>query len=151
MRVMAMTALVASGLVFHACGGNADDEGSGSVSLRVSSVEELEIPEEGTPGERLEALWSQTRPLVERDAGAGYDDAEYQARRQPIWRAWTSLQMSVAGEDDRVSEIIPRVLELINQVYGWTAFSPEERAKKRSNKARTAGLIEEIDQEIGKL
>ena len=157
MRIASSAVSVAAlAVVLTGCGssepaGTSSAATSTGAASTASSAEDLTVPEEGTPAERLKALWSRTKPIVERDAKGGYDDEEYMRRRRPLWSAWTSLQMSLAGEDDRVSRIIPRVLELLNQAYGWTAYSPEERAKRRANEGRTAKLIEEIDEEIGKL
>jgi hypothetical protein len=73
----------------------------------------IEVPETGTPAERLKKLWQATRPHLLADAKAALSDAEYQKRRAPIWSAWIQLQMSVAGDDDQVDRIIPDVLGLL--------------------------------------
>lgn len=160
MRISLVLTAVAAvcALAGGACGGGDARPGEDATAAAASDATQpvvegdtLDVPEEGTPAERLEVLWSRTKPIIERDAQSGYDDAEYMRRREPIWSAWISLQIDASGEDDRASEIIPKVLALINQAYGWTAYSPEERTKRRSNKGRTARLIEEIDQEVGKL
>jgi hypothetical protein len=96
-----------------------------------AAQDEIEFPESGTPSERAKKLWHASRTRVLADAEAALSDAEYQKRRAPIWGAWTRLQMSVAGQDDRVDEIIPDVLGLLNDVYGWTAFPPAKRQEIR--------------------
>jgi hypothetical protein len=101
--------------------------------------DEIEFPETGTPAERAKKLWQASRTRVLADAKAALSDAEYQKRRAPIWGAWSRLQMSIAGKDDRVSDVIPDVLGLLNDVYGWTAFPPAERQEIRD---RTRPFVE---------
>ena len=146
----ALTLLMGSLLLLASCSNDQAVPGAEPAAPPAQAEHEdrLEAPEEGPAAQRAKALWGQTRPLVERDAKAGYSDSEYLSRRQPIWSAWTSLQMSVAGEDERVSRVIPKVLELINQVYGWPAFPAERRAEERRKAGRIERQIGELDRSI---
>ena len=102
-----------------------------AVAAGQANAAELKAPEEGTAAERTKKLWQASRPVIGADAKANYSDAEYMKRRGPVWQAWIGLQMSTAGENTAVSKLIPDVLSLINDVYGWTADSPARRQEIR--------------------
>jgi hypothetical protein len=121
-------------------------------TLPRAEAKEIEFPESGTPVERGKKLWQETRTHVLADAKAALSDAEYQKRRVPIWGAWTRLQMSIAGEDDQVSRIIPDVLGLLNDTYGWTAFPAAQRQEIRDRKRKyTEQHVAEFDQRFAAL
>jgi hypothetical protein len=112
----------------------------------------IEFPEEGTPAERVQRLWQASRSHILADAKAALSDAEYQKRRSPIWGAWTRMQMSLAGESDAVSQLIPDVLGLLNRTYGWTADPPAKRQENRDrSRAFTAERVAEMDKRVAAL
>jgi hypothetical protein len=114
--------------------------------------DEIEVPETGTPVERAKKLWQASRGHVLADAKAALSDGEYQKRRGPIWGAWIRLQMNVAGEDDQASRVIPDVLGLLNDTYGWTADSPAKRQEIRDRKrAFTEERVAELDKRFDAL
>ncbi len=114
--------------------------------------EALAVPDEGTAAERARKLWQASRPVILADAKANYPDAEYMKRRGPVWSAWTTLQMVTAGEDDGVSRLIPDVLRLLNDVYGWTADAPAKRKEIRDRaRPRAAERVAEIDARVASL
>lgn len=113
---------------------------------------QLAFPESGSPAQRARALWKETRPHVLADAAAALGDAEYMKRRQPIWGAWIRLQMETAGEDERVSRLIPDVLRLLNDTYGWTADAPAKRQEIRDRRRPFTGkYVEAIDGKVAAL
>jgi hypothetical protein len=114
-------------------------------TLPVARAKEIEFPETGTPVERAQKLWQSSRTHILEDAKAALSDAEYQTRRGPIWSAWTRLQMSIAGEEDQVSRIIPDILGLLNRTYGWTADSPDR------SRPFTEKRVAEIDERLAAL
>jgi hypothetical protein len=121
-------------------------------TLPDARAKEIEFPETGTPVERAQKLWQDSRTHVLTDAKAALSDAEYQKRRGPIWSAWTRLQMSIAGEDDQVSRIIPDILSLLNKTYGWTADSPAKRQENRDrSRPFTEKRVAEIDERLAAL
>lgn len=121
--------------------------GQANVAFAAGEAGEIKVPEEGTAAERAKKLWKASRPVILNDAKANYTDAEYMKRRAPVWRAWTTLQMHAAGENDRVSHLIPDVLGLLNDVYGWTADPPQKRKEIRD---RTRRFVEERVAELDK-
>ena len=121
--------------------------GQTKVAFAAGEAGEIKVPEEGTAAERAKKLWKASRPVILNDAKANYADAEYMKRRGSVWRAWTTLQMYTAGEDDRVSRVIPDVLGLLNDVYGWTADPPQKRKEIRD---RTRRFVEERVAELDK-
>lgn len=121
--------------------------GQADVAFAAGEAGEIKVPEEGTAAERAKKLWKASRPVILNDAKANYPDAEYMKRRGPVWRAWTTLQMYTAGEDERVSHLIPDVLGLLNDVYGWTADPPQKRKEIRD---RTRRFVEERVGELDK-
>jgi hypothetical protein len=148
MRKVTIALMLVSGL---ACGAGGNGRSADVASPgETGEAQQLEVPEEGPYNQRVKTLWELTRPIVQADAQAGHSDAEYLARRQPIWNAWIGLQMSAAGEGSEAeqqprSEAIIKVLDLLNQVYGWPAFSVAEREEERRKTGRIQNLVEEID------
>jgi hypothetical protein len=123
-----------------------------SATLPGARAKEIEFPETGTPVERAQKLWQASRTHILDDAKAALSDAEYQTRRGPIWSAWTRLQMSIAGEEDQVSRIIPDILGLLNRTYGWTADSPAKRQENRDrSRPFTEKRVAEIDERLAAL
>jgi hypothetical protein len=115
-------------------------------------LEVFAVLDEGTAAERARKLWQASRPVILADAKANYPDAEYMKRRGPVWSAWTTLQMVTADEDDGVSRLIPDVLRLLNDVYGWTADAPAKRKEIRDRaRPRVAERVAEIDARVASL
>jgi hypothetical protein len=126
--------------------------GQANIAFAAEEAGRIEVPEDGTAAERAKALWKASRPVILADAKANYSDAEYMKRRGPVWNAWTTLQMSTAGEDDRVSKLIPDILGLLNDVYGWTANPPEKRQEIRDRKRKfVEERIVELDKRMAAL
>jgi hypothetical protein len=126
--------------------------------LTVSSgaAEELVVqaPESGPITARVRQLWQETRPIIEKDAQAARSDAYYQARRGPLFEAWVKLQVanSLAEQPSGdVGQVIPRILETIEQVYGFPGFSEAERIKNRQNVGRSLYLLKDVDKLISRL
>jgi hypothetical protein len=113
---------------------------------------EIAVPRQGDLLARVRGLWAQTRPLVEADAASGQDDAWFQARRTPIFGAWVELQR-VRDEEagvppasrEAIARLIPRILELVDQVYGFPGYTREKREQARANQGRTRHLIKDIE------
>lgn len=62
------------------------------------------------------------------------------------------MQMELAGEDDRVSKLIPEILRLLNDTYGWTADTAAKRQEIRDRKRPfTARHVAEIDERVAAL
>jgi hypothetical protein len=112
----------------------------------------IEVPEDGTAAERAKALWKASRPVILADAKASYSDAEYMKRRGPVWNAWSRLQMSTAGEKNGVGRLIPDILGLLNDVYGWTAAPPKTRQEERDRKRKfVEPRVAELDKRVAAL
>jgi hypothetical protein len=114
----------------------------------------IQVPESGPLTRKVKQLWQTTRPIIEADARANQSDAYYQARRTPMFTAWVRLQMdnSIATDSSEdVSRLIPRILEVIDHVYGFPGFSEAQRVAQRKNAGRTAYLIKDIDRRLSKL
>lgn len=61
----------------------------------------------------------------------------------------SGLQMATAGENAAVSKLIPDVLRLINDVYGWTADSPAKRQEIRDRVRKSVeDRIAELDKRV---
>ncbi|MEJ2685323.1 MAG: hypothetical protein P8Z71_13135 [Candidatus Sulfobium sp.] len=111
----------------------------------------IKVPESGSLPEQVRSLWATTLPIIRNDASAGLSDADYQARRVPLFSAWMTLQAQNGSDpkgSDRISRLIPRILELIDHVYGFPGTPPAERIKERRNKGRTEYLITDIEKQI---
>jgi hypothetical protein len=132
--------------------GPAQQENKGAESNGAGKQElSIKVPESGSLPERVRALWRTTLPIIKGDAEAGLSDADYQARRLPLFSAWVTLQQENANSsasDNRVSELIPRILELIDHVYGFPGTPADRRIKERQNRGRTDYLIDDINKQI---
>lgn len=121
--------------------------GPANVAFAAGEAREIEVPEDGTAAERAKKLWQASRPVILADAKGNYSDAEYMKRRGPVWNAWTRLQMSTASEDNGVGRLIPDILGLLNDVYGWTAYPPKTRQEIRD---RTREFVDDRVAELDK-
>jgi hypothetical protein len=118
----------------------------------------ITTPKEGDLLARVRTLWAQTLPLVQADAASGRDDAWFQGRRTPIFSAWVGLQRVRDAEAgvppatrEAIARLIPRILELVDQVYGFPGYSQEKREKARANQGRTRHLIKDIQTKLAAL
>lgn len=92
------------------------------------------VPADGTPGERVKKLWESTSPMIKADARAKIVDREYQEKRTPLFSAWVMLQgkLSLAEQkDEQAQRVIPEVLKMIDNLYGFPGFDADRRAKDR--------------------
>jgi hypothetical protein len=110
----------------------------------------IQVPDSGPITQRVKQFWQTTRPIIEADAQASLSEARYQARRNVLFAAWVRLQAAPNSTDD-VGRLIPRILELIDHVYGFPGYSEVKRIKKRQNVGRTNYLLKEIDRRVDKL
>jgi hypothetical protein len=120
------------------------------------SAEELvvQVPESGPISARVHQLWQETRPIIEQDARAGQNDAYYQARRGPLFEAWVKLQVAnslAEHPSEDVGQLIPRILETIDQVYGFPGFTEAERINHRQNVGRSIYLLKDVDKRISRI
>lgn len=127
---------------------------AGQVHFAIAAAQaaDIEVPEDGTPAERAKKLWQASRPVILSDAKANYGDAEYMKRREPLWRAWTRLQMSTAGAEGGLGRVIPDILGLLNDVYGWTAYPAQKRQEIRDRSRKFVGeRVVELDKRLAAL
>jgi len=126
--------------------------GQAHIAFAAGEAAKIEVPEEGTAAERAKTLWKASRPVILADAKANYPDAEYMKRRGPVWNAWIRLQMSTAGESNGVGRLIPDILGLLNDVYGWTADPPKTRQEGRDRKRKfVEERVAELDKRVAGL
>jgi hypothetical protein len=89
--------------------------------------------------------------VIKADAEAKLSEAEYQARRAPLFRAWLDLQsqLSLLGRADGImgERSTSDVLALINRVYGYPGYTETERQQRRRNTNVTKELLE-LDRRI---
>jgi hypothetical protein len=126
--------------------------GQAPIAFAAGEAGKIEVPEDGTAAERAKTLWKASRPVILADAKANYPDAEYMKRRGPVWNAWIRLQMSTASENNGVGRLIPDILGLLNDVYGWTADAPKKRQEGRDRKRKfVEGRVAELDKRVAAL
>jgi hypothetical protein len=122
-----------------------------SPASKESTHRGLTVPQSGTPGERVRKLWAESKLVIKADAEAKLSDAEYQARREPLFRAWLDLQsqLSLLGRADGImgERSTSDVLALINRVYGYPGYTETERQQRRRNTNVTKELLE-LDRRI---
>jgi hypothetical protein len=111
----------------------------------------LTVPQSGTPGERIRKLWAESKLVIKADAEAKLSEAEYQARRGPLFRAWLDLQsqLSLLGRADGImgERTASEVLALINRVYGYPGYTETDRQQRRRNTNVMKELLE-LDRRI---
>jgi hypothetical protein len=112
--------------------------GQAHIAFAAGEAGKIEVPEDGTAAERAKTLWKASRPVILADAKANYSDAEYMKRRGPVWNAWSRLQMSTAGENNGVGRLIPDILGLLNDVYGWTRTRPKRGRRDATESASSS-------------
>jgi hypothetical protein len=97
----------------------------------------LSSPPSETPGQRIRKLWAESKLVIKADAEAKLSEAEYQARREPLFRTWLDLQsqLSMLGRPDGImgERAVSEILALINRVYGYPGYSETERQQRRRN------------------
>jgi hypothetical protein len=135
--------------------------GQANVAFAAGEAREIEVPKEGKAAERAKKLWEASRPVILADAKANYPDAEYMKRLEPVYNTWTTLQGNMGGEDDRVGDLtsdtlfwdlIPDILGLLNDVYGWTGDPPEKRQERRNRRRKfVEKKIAELDKRVAAL
>ena len=104
-----------------------------------AKVNKLTILTAGSSKERINDLWRQSRPIIEKDAKADLSDAKYLNLRSPLFDVWGNLQFKLAWENrkvlspasDKAQRVIPEILGLIDKLYGFPGYSNIMREKKR--------------------
>jgi hypothetical protein len=108
-------------------------------------------PKLGTPGQRIRTLWAESKLVIKADAEAKLSEAEYQARRGPLFRTWLDLQsqLSLLGRPDGITgeRTVSEVLALINRVYGYPGYTETDRQQRRRNTNVMKELLE-LDRRI---
>jgi hypothetical protein len=126
------------------------DKQSSSKPARPASKESahtgLPGPKLGTPGQRIRKLWAESKLVIKADAEAKLSEAEYQARRVPLFRTWLDLQsqLSFLGRADGITgeRTVSEVLALINRVYGYPGYTETVRQQRRRNTNVMKELLE---------
>ncbi len=127
----------------------------GRALLALAAGALIEAPREGDLLERVHKLWAQTLPMVEADLAAGREDAWYLERRRPLFTAWVMLQAMPEDKSgvptqtrDAIGRLIPRILELVDHVYGFPGYSQAKREQNRANQGRARFLIKDIEKKL---
>lgn len=118
------------------CGdsGKQDPSPAGKTPPPVEKAGGFVVPADGTPGERVKKLWESTSPVIRADARATLGDKEYQDKRTSLFSAWVMLQgkLSLAEpKDEKAQRIIPEILKMIDNLYGFPGFDQARREKDR--------------------
>jgi hypothetical protein len=131
-----MGILMALCLVFIvSCSGSKSENADGSSdSLKGEKAGKFIVPNDGAPSQKVKQLWETTSPVIKADAKASLLDKGYQEKRASLFSAWVMLQgkLSLAEpKDERAQRVIPEVLKLIDNLYGFPGYKPEKREKDR--------------------
>ncbi|MHB8108575.1 MAG: hypothetical protein ACYDHW_00915 [Syntrophorhabdaceae bacterium] len=132
-----MGILIAICLVFtvNCCSGSkSENADKSSDSLRGEKAGKSIVTHDGTPAQKVKQLWETTSPVIKSDAKASLLDKDYQEKRASLFSAWVMLQgkLSLAEpKDERAQRVIPEVLKLIDNLYGFPGYKPEKREKDR--------------------
>jgi hypothetical protein len=139
------------GILAAGCTKEPSQAGKNGAGVEKKQELSIKVPESGSLAERVRALWATTSPIIQADAAAGLSDADYQARRLPLFSAWVTLQSQNASDpktDEQIGRLIPRILELIDHVYGFPGTPADRRIKERQNAGRTNYLIADIEKQV---
>lgn len=125
---------------------------SALIAEATADIRKLDIPESGTPSERVRQLWERTRPVILADAKASLSDTEYLTMRPALFDAWVGLQLRLSQEKRGAKakgapadKAIVEVLGLIDKVYGIPYYKAEKRLKTR------ARVTKRIDKHLARL
>jgi len=98
---------------------------AGVAGLAAFDVPPLVPPTDGTPAERVLALWNQTKPIMLADGAEVLNDQQALARGAPLIEVWTRLEADLAASEEGGET--HAVLKLLNDFYGRPASTPERR------------------------
>jgi len=120
----------------------------------------MDAPGNATYGQHIVALWEKTKPALREDLAANLPDAEYLRLGKTMRAAWVNLQVhgslhhadkrgsGVADtRDDTLADLVGKIIELVDDVYGWPPDTPREREDKRQamRKSRLEYKIKRFD------
>ena len=120
----------------------------------------VDEPGDATYKQHIVALWEKTKPVLREDLAADYADADYLRLGKPMRVAWVNLQvhgsLSHAGKrdsgaedtkDDRLADLVGKIIGLVDDVYGWPPNTPQKREEIRANlrKSRLEYKIKQFD------
>jgi len=139
-------------LILAACGSEREERDTGGI-MQDEGKSTLVIPEGKDNVEKLKKLWDITKPIIQADEKAKLTDDQYLEKRNDVFGVWVDLQIENSTNDTNsgVSQLLPRILELVDHVYGFPGFTQEEREEERENTGRTEYLIEDIEEKIAAL
>ncbi|EFL52701.1 hypothetical protein DesfrDRAFT_0331 [Solidesulfovibrio fructosivorans JJ]] len=120
----------------------------------------VDEPGDATYKQHIVALWEKTKPVLREDLAANLSDAEYLRLGKPMRAAWVNLQVHAslrhAGKrdsgvedtkDHTFADLVGKIIELVDDVYGWPPDTPREREDKRQamRKSRLEHKIKRFD------
>ena len=157
-------------LLAGGCGGSGGSGGSGKSkpSLPVKAEDNSESrlsfriddDSSATYKQHINELWEKTKPVLRADAAANLSDEQLLQRGKEIKQAWVNLQAHGSmhhqtkrdsGEEDtrdhKLANLTGNVIGLIDDLYGWPAYTKEKREGVRANlrKGRLEYKIKEFD------
>lgn len=94
----------------------------------------LSLPPPGEPGQRVLALWKQTKPIAVQDASTPHHDAEWLQMGRPLLVSWETLQSQVADSD--ASGDARAVVKFMHDLYGREAAQEARRRATRLDALR---------------
>ncbi len=158
--------VMACSLLTVACGGGggkssgtsspakAEDKGTLRIGFRIDD------DSSGTYKQHINDLWEKTKPFLREDAAANLTDEQLLQLGKEIKPAWVNLQahgslhhqpkLDNAEEDTKdhkLGNLTANVIGLIDDLYGWPAYTKEKREEVRANlrKGRLEYKIKEFD------
>lgn len=117
-----------------------------SAATAAGNTPPLTVPTAGSAAERVQTLWTATRPRILEDASQPLSDAQLVARGSPLIDAWTSLETSLGDADDGD---VHAVLKFLGDLYGREQSSPQRRSALRNDARQTFGMrLDRLEQRL---
>lgn len=161
--ILFMVLVIICSLLAGGCGGGksksslpvkAEDNSASRLSFRIDD------DSSATYKQHINELWDKTKPILRADAAANLSDEQLLQRGKEIKQAWVNLQAHGSihhqtkrdsGEEDtrdhKLANLTGNVIGLIDDLYGWPAYTKEKREGVRANlrKGRLEYKIKEFD------
>lgn len=101
-----------------------------------SAATPLNVPRSGSPIDRIDNLWRQTRPILGNDWNATLGAEEAARRRSSLNQAWMALKTDLGREQASadVRNIIQNVMGVISRVYTHAAAPSQATSESTTSK-----------------
>lgn len=162
---MLVMLIIVGTLITTACGGGG---GKSSGPSRTAQADDktsrisfaIDEKNNATYKQHMADLWEKTKPILREDAAKNLTDEQLLQMGKEIKQAWVNMQVHGSmhhkakldsfeedTKDHKLGNMTANVIGLIDNLYGWPAYTKEKREEVRDNlrKGRLEYKIKEFD------